>query len=312
MRILVTGAQGFVGGYLLTHLRERGDEVTPTCEPGSLAPGYLPVEIRDVEQVEQVVADAKPDAIIHLAAIAFVPEAEHDFTRALDINVGGVHNLCRAISRTGNAARLVFASSPEVYGKVPESQMPLSEDQSHNPANNYGLTKSFAESVIRRWRAEGVPATIIRPFNHIGPRQNDRFVTSSFARQLAQIKLGLVPATLKVGNLDAKRDFTDVRDIVQGYRLAAEKGGDVFQLCSGKPLSVQSVLDRLIQIAGVQVVIERDPERMRTSEIPLLFGSNQLAADRLGWIPTISLDQTLQELFDYWLSVESAHASPSS
>ncbi len=292
-----------MGRHLLEHLAEQGDEVLATSR--TAVEGFKELNVVDKDAVREVVSEFRPEAIIHLAAISFVPQAEEDFDQALAVNVAGTDHVCRAVSEVGLKCRVVLASSSEVYGRVGEGQMPIQEEQPLCPITNYGLTKSFSEQVVRRWRGEGVEGTIMRPFNHIGPGQSDRFVASSFARQLAKIALGKEPAVLKVGNLAAKRDFTDVRDIVRGYRLAAEKGGDVYQLCSVKAIAIQELLDTLICVSGVAVDIQQEAGRTRSVEISVNYGSNDRAHQDLGWQPEIDLERTLGDVYEDWHRQES-------
>lgn len=300
MRVLVTGAGGFVGKHLCEALVANGDEPIATERH---AGGALQMDVTQPEEVRKVLLQEKPDAIVHLAAIAFVPQAESDFGSTLNLNVGATDNLCRIIAENLPGCKFVFASSPEVYGKVISTE-PISENQPVAPANNYGISKAAAELVVQRWMGQGVATTVIRPFNHIGPRQEDRYVTSSFARQLALIKLGKMEPTMRVGNLEAERDFTDVRDIVKGYLRACHAGTGIYQLCSGVGTSVQAVLDSLIEISGMEVRVEQDPDRMRKADIPRFVGNPAKANKELGWKQEIGLNQTLKNLFDYWVSVE--------
>lgn len=283
----------------MAELRAHGDEPIATGEQLQGPEGYIRLDIADPEQVRKTLVEVRPDAVLHLAAISFVPDAERDFARAMRVNVAGTDSLCRTLIEERIDAKFLFVSSPEVYGIAPSEAMPLTENQPHRPANNYGLTKSFAEAVVERWTRRGLRSVILRPFNHIGPGQDERFAASSFAKQLAEAS-PRGKATLKVGNLEAKRDFTDVRDIVRGYRLALRAGEGVYQLCSGSSVSLRDLLDRLIAISGVEAELQPDPERMRPSDVPEHYGSNARALHELGWSPQVSLDQTLRELYNWW------------
>lgn len=306
MRALVTGACGFVGGYLTDHLLSCGDEVFGTVlreDPRFKFPSKY-VDIQDMEAVHAVITSFRPEVVYHLAGMAFVPEAENNFDIAVRINVLGTHNVYQACHLVGGI-KVVFISSAEIYGRVSEEDLPITEKHKINPANNYSLSKAMAELSAERYSQFGrVQSVIIRPFNHLGAGQNDRFVAASFARQLARIANKKQPPVIAVGNLEAKRDFSDVRDIVKGYRLAAEKGKGFYNLGSGKSVSVQQVLDTLITISGCNVTIAQDATRMRPSEVKEVYGSIEKAGKELGWKPTYNLEDTLRSVYDYWFQLE--------
>ncbi len=311
MRALVTGACGFVGGYLCRHLLECGDGVLGTIIPSSALPAGFPtrtfsfetveLDIGDVEACAKVIGHYKPDVIFHLAGLAFVPECEADFGRTLLINVAGTDNIFRVASMLEGRPVVVLISSAEVYGKILPSELPVREDSELRPLSNYSLSKQMAEMVALRYEKGGrVRTVIMRPFNHIGPGQNHRFVSSSFALQLAKIEKKLTPPLLTVGNLDVLRDFSDVRDIVRAYRLGALKGSGTYNLGSGCCHSVQELLDSLIYISGLEVSIHKDPKLMRPSDNPKVYGSIDKASRELGWQPEIPFNQTLKDIYEYW------------
>ena len=302
MRSLVIGAGGFVGGYLVGHLREKGDDVIattiasmPVRSPGEI----LTLDITDAVSVSEVIQKVKPDVVYHLAGIAFVPEAENNFERTLSVNVAGTANVAR-YCHLNSSASLLFISSAEVYGQVKSGELPVTEENALRPANNYSLSKRMAELVVERYGRQGLKHSIARPFNHIGPGQDPRFVASNFALQLARVARGLTPPVLEVGNLEARRDFSDVRDIVRAYRLIATGHAGIFNLGSGRSYSIQELLDTLIEIAGCAVEIRQDPNRMRGPEVPELFGSISRAEQVCGWKPEIHLRRSLEDTFRYW------------
>lgn len=304
MRALVTGACGFVGGHLLRHLLDSGDEAFGTYLLGEFTRidgvTYLPLDITSLEGCKAVIDQVKPDIVYHLAGLAFVPDADKDFVKTLAINVGGVHNIVKALGDLKHDSRFLLISSAEVYGLVPSSEMPIGEEHAICPANSYSLSKVFAEMVLSGANKRVTPV-IVRPFNHIGPGQDPRFMASSFARQLAEIAKGRSAPIIRVGNLDAQRDFTDVRDVVRAYRSCALKGEGIYNVGSGKPTKVADILSKLIEASGQIVTVEVDPERFRPLERPVVYGDSEKIFRSLGWKPLIDLKTTLSDVYQYWL-----------
>jgi GDP-4-dehydro-6-deoxy-D-mannose reductase len=318
MRALVTGARGFVGKFLIAHLLECGDQVlatdlssakwienNPAFGKGTFDHENLQHQSLDVsiaEDCQIIINKFKPDVIYHLAGISFVPQAEDNFNNALLVNVGAVNNIIRTCHLLENKARVIFISSAEVYGRMALQYLPLKEETPLLPANNYSLSKAMAELVAARYAQFGhVIPVVMRPFNHVGPGQDPRFVVASFASQLAAIANGKQKPLISVGNLEACRDFSDVRDIVRAYRMAGIKGSGVYNLCSGVARSIQSILDDLIRISGLKVEIQKDQERMRAAEVPQIYGSYAKAQLELNWRPEISFEQTLVDTYQYFL-----------
>jgi GDP-4-dehydro-6-deoxy-D-mannose reductase len=298
VRTLVTGATGFVGRHLVSHLVESGDEVIAgylgtkpvhaTCE-------HVRLDVENAQAVSEALRVFRPDVVFHLAGMAFVPDAEANFERALLVNVNGTANVCRSAHLLGAGVTVLVVSSAEVYGKIQPTDLPLTEESAVQPATNYGLSKRMAELIVERYGRLGqIKAIVARPFNHIGAGQDPRFVVSNFAQQLQILKTLPAPRILEVGNLDSKRDFSDVRDIVRGYRLAAMKGSGTYNLGSGTSISIRKMVERMIELSGVEVEIRIDPSRQRASEVPEVFGSLRRAERDLGWRPQISLDDTLR------------------
>jgi GDP-4-dehydro-6-deoxy-D-mannose reductase len=305
VRALVTGACGFAGSYLLRHLMAAGDEVLGTVVPSALGRQFsfpvAPLDVTDPVAVAETIADFKPDTIFHLAGMAFVPEAEENFAGALAVNVGSVNNVFRGCHLLGSAATILIVSSADMYGRIRAEDLPLTEETPLRPVNNYGLSKAMAELIPQRYTQFGqIKAVVARPFNHIGPGQNERFVASSFARQLALIAAGKAAPVLRVGELGSRRDFSDVRDVVAGYRLAAARGQGVYTFCSGQAVSIRTLLDTLIEIAGIRVTVEIDRARLRHVDIPEIYGSYAKAERDLGWRPSYSLEQTLKDIYTAW------------
>ena len=305
MRALVTGAGGFVGKYLIDHLLANGDQVFGTTLFPATQELPISLEVCDVSNAEacrKLLVEQRPDVIYHLAGISFVPEAEDDFTKALVANVVGTSNIFRTAHLLDLKCKIICISSAEVYGKISAQDLPIKESTTLSPANNYSLSKAMAEMVAKRYGKLGrLSYVVMRPFNHIGPGQDSRFVASSFAQQLALITKKKIPAVISVGNLTAKRDFSDVKDIVRAYRLAATRGEGVYNLASGRAISIRSLLDMLIEISGQQVEIREDPGRLRAAEVPEIYGSYAKAKEELGWEPQIELRTTLESIYQDWL-----------
>ncbi len=294
----MTGGSGFVGRYLVEALRARGDEVVSASRHGDDSA----LELSDAENVRRIVETASPDVVFHLAGQAFLPEAYRAPLETLDVNVMGTARLLDALrsagARGGRSPRFVFASSAHVYGVAQGA--PLRELLPTRPVDPYGASKAAAESVVFGFaRGYGIDAVVYRGFNQIGPRQDERFAVPSFAHQLARIAEGGERVML-VGNLEARRDFLDVRDAVQAVILLAERGesGEVYNVCSGDAVTIGEVLRRLISIAGVPVEVREDPQRMRPSDNPFVVGDPTKLRERTGWRPAYSLDATLRDIYD--------------
>jgi GDP-4-dehydro-6-deoxy-D-mannose reductase len=301
MRALVTGASGFVGQHLVERLTADRYETIGTAGPHDADSG-LPMDLSDIDTLRAVLDIAQPDVVFHLAAQAFVPRAIEAPRETYETNVTGTANVLQALREykdRGHSVRLLFVSSAEVYGAQPQSAMPLTETCAPNPANPYAASKAAGEAlVLGEARSFGIDALITRAFNHIGPGQNERFAVPSFATQLAAIAAGSEPVLL-VGNLDAKRDFLDVRDVVAAYVALAQRGesGEVYNVCSGTAASMREILAELIRIAHVPVEVREDPSRMRPADVPLLYGDNAKLRAHTGWAPQIPLRRTLQDVF---------------
>lgn len=302
MRALVTGATGFVGRYLTAHLSEGGDQVFEAGGPHDDRGLY--VDLLDLDTLHAAFDLSQPDVVYHLAAQAFVPRSLEAPLETYETNVIGTANLLAALrawrDRSKRDVRLIFVSSAEVYGAQPSEAMPLVESCAPNPSNPYAASKAAAEAIVLgEVRSFGVDAVITRAFNHIGPGQDQRFMVPSFAAQLAAIAGGSEPV-LYVGNLQARRDFLDVRDVVSAYAALAQHGksAEIYNVCSGSAIAVRDILGELIRIAHVPVEVREDPARMRPADVPILYGSNEKLRAATGWSPRIPLRKTLQDVYD--------------
>ena len=302
--ILVTGAAGFAGSHLVDLLAGDGADIIAWHRPGGTAPRAVPatkweaVDLLDREAVRAAIARTRPSLVYHCAGAAHVGRSWDRTESTLAVNVLCTHHLLDALESEDIGARVMVPSSALVYATSNEA---LGEDHPLVPSSPYGLSKLAQELLATRTRGR-VLVTIARPFNHIGPRQDPLFAASGFARQIADIEHGRWEAEISVGNLDAQRDLTDVRDTVRAYRLILDHGrpGRPYNVCSGRPTTIRHLLDLLLARARVPIAMKVDQDRYRPNDLPLLLGDPARLRDELGWTPTIPLDRTLDDLLEYW------------
>ena len=297
-RLLVTGAHGFVGSTLW-----RMAEAEPDRVHWELIAAPSTFEIRDVAQTRELIAATAPDAVLHLAAISNVPESLRDPRATLEVNLLGTLNLLQALKLHRFGGPMVYVGSADVYGAVPPSELPIDEQRRPAPRNPYGVSKLAAEALCyERSVTEGIDIRLARPFNHIGPGQSEAFAIASFARQIAEIKERRREPVVDVGDIDVTRDFTDVRDVIRAYLLLLEEGlsGEIYNVCSGTERSVRSLIERLGELAGVELRIRQDPARVRPGEQRRVRGSPEKIRRATGWTATVPLDQTLSAMLDHW------------
>lgn len=310
--ILVTGIEGFVGRWLLEHLRANIPAARIVGTTRSHAPAkregveIVSLDVVNREQVRTTIRSLRPTGLIHLAAIASVPFAGRNVQLTWDVNVGGTVNLAEAVLEEAPACRIVFVGTSEAYGHTfsARSGAPLDEDAPLDPANMYAASKAAADLLIGEMARGGLDAVRMRPFNHTGPGQTETYAIPAFAAQIARIEAGLQPSILSAGNLDARRDFLDVRDVVDGYlrALVAQdlRQPAIFNLSSGRPRRVGDVLDALLAQALVPIQVEQNFGKTRPSEMPIAAGSAARALSMLGWQPRIPFEQTLADVLKYW------------
>lgn len=302
MRVLVTGASGFVGRHLVAALRRENADVV-ACGGPHEGGEYFPLDLGDAESLRAAVRAARPGIVFHLAAQSYVPAALESPPVTYDVNIMGTARLARALREFGGdtAPRLIFASSAEVYGPREAHEYPLSEALERRPVNPYGASKAAAEIVLlAEAHSFGSDVVIARGFNQIGPAQSERFVVASFAAQLARIAGGAEPQ-MYVGNLGAARDCLDVRDAVEAYLSLARRGegAQTYNVCSGRAVTIRDVLRELITIARVAVEVREDPARLRPGEAPLSVGSPAKIRAATGWQAHIPLRRSLEEIYEY-------------
>lgn len=302
MRALVTGASGFVGRYLVDALQRAGSE-TLACGGPHDAGKLLPLDLNDPAAIRAALDLARPDVVFHLAAQTFVPESFSSPAATYETNAVGTARLTQAVRDYAAAGatmpRILFTSSAEVYGMRDPADFPLRETLAPHPATPYAASKAAAEAILAaEARAFGMDVVVARAFNHIGPGQSERFVVPSLAAQLAAIAAGGAPQ-LQVGNLNAARDFLDVRDVVAAYLALARDGapGETYNVCRGTPVKVRDVLRDLIFISGVAVEVREDPQRFRPLDVPVFFGSAEKLRARCGWVPAIPLERSLRDVY---------------
>lgn len=313
MRILITGITGFAGSHLAElALEQDGVEVYGTRRWRSRTENIDHLgdrihlhecDLRDAASVLELVDEVRPERIFHLAAQSYVPTSWHAPAESFTTNVVGQINLFEALRRTGCEARVQLACSSEEYGLVHRDETPITEDNPLRPLSPYAVSKVSQDLLGYQYhRSYGMHVIRTRGFNHTGPRRGEVFVVSNFAKQIALIEAGKRPPVLRVGNLDAERDFTDVRDVVRAYWLALEhcEPGEVYNIASGTAWRIRDVLDLLLEQSESDIAVETDPARLRPSDVELLLGDASRFRDATGWQPEIPFEQTARETLDYW------------
>lgn len=307
MKVLVTGSTGFVGGHLVAHLEASGDDVTGTDMV------HDGIDICDPHAITELVRRVRPEAIYHLAGWADVGGSWSAPTQAFRANAEGTLNVLTAAAEVG-VDRVLAVSSADVYGKVTEAELPLTEDTPLRPVSPYAASKVAADYLaLQAWLGRDLPVLRVRAFNHLGPGQTDKFVASALASRIARAELE-GGDTITVGNLSARRDFTDVRDVARAYRLLVERGepGEVYNVCSGTDVSVQDLAEELRGMARRPITFETDPDLLRPVDVPVLRGDHARLTAATGWQPEIPLSRTLSDLLDDWRARIAIAASSSS
>lgn len=309
---LITGIAGFAGSWLAEELLREGYRVFGTLAPGESTDNIKKIktdlsltrlDILKTPACRKLVVSVKPDYLFHLAAIASVGKSFELEQTTFRVNFDGTQNMLDAARQHTGLKKFLFVGSADAYGIFQPPNRTLTENQSFNPISPYGIAKAAAEYAARYYcRSHHLPVVVARAFNHSGPRQTANFVIPSFARQIAEIEARSQKPTLMVGDLSAKRDFSDVRDIVRGYRLLAEKGkpGEVYQLCSGKAVAINDILRILLSLSHADIEVRIDKNRLRKADISILRGSHAKATRAVNFTSKIPLRKTLQDTLEYW------------
>jgi GDP-4-dehydro-6-deoxy-D-mannose reductase len=310
LRALITGVAGFVGGHLAeTVLAEPEWEVWGSViaetDQAQVVPGVhtLTTDLREPEQARVLVETARPDVVFHLAAQAYVPQSWADPWDTYHTNIRSQLNLLDAIGRLELRPRVLVVSSNEVYGSARTEDLPLSENAPLRPNSPYSVSKLAQDFMGLQYSLDRkLPIIRVRPFNHIGPRQNERFVAPSFAKQIVEIERGRREPVLRLGNMVAQRDFTDVRDMTRAYLLAIERGepGEVYNIGSGRARSVREMLDIMLAHSPLKIAEEIDPAKFRPSDTPISYADPSKFKRQTGWEPQISFEQTCVDILNDW------------
>lgn len=316
MRVLLTGIDGFVGSHAADLLVAAGVEVHGTVLHFDALRNIAHLrqsltlhqaDISDAGKISALVRSLRPDRILHIAGQAFVPRSLQSPLETFHTNLLGGLNILEAsrqlLSESGKSPAVLIVSSGEVYGRVEPRRLPMTEEFPLMPKTPYAASKAGLDMIAQQYaECFGVHVLIVRPFNHAGPRQSPSFVVSDFAKQFAEIASGKREPVLHVGDIAAKRDFTDVRDVVRAYWALFEKRTDdfIFNVCSGRSMEIREILLGLEEISGLRVEITQDPERLRSYDVTVVAASNERLRKATGWLPQIPLHQTLRDVYTYW------------
>lgn len=297
-KLLLTGGRGFVGRTIREILMVDSQRYAL-----QVVGQHQEIHLSDCAGLKEVISQSQPDFVIHLAAQSFVPESFKNPRETIESNFYGTLNLLEALKMCSFRGRLLYVSSADVYGVVSPETLPITENYLPRPLNPYAVSKVAAEALCYQWsQTEEFEIVIVRPFNHIGPGQNECFVISDFAKQIVEIKLGKRKSALNVGDIDVTRDFTDVRDVVRAYFMLLEHGtnGEFYNLCSGREQSISDLLNKLLTIFRIKADVIQNSERLRHVDQKRAFGTYKKLYECTGWKPEITIEQSLTDILVNW------------
>ena len=307
VKSLIIGGAGFVGGHLMDRLLSDGNEVAATKLENEKIDRHgvktINMQLLDADSVKRAINEELPDRIYHLAAVSSVALSWKQPHLTVDVNIKGAINLLEAVRASGKSIRVLMIGSGEEYGAVKPQELPVNEECSLHPGNMYAVTKICQNMISSLYaKAYGMDVMMVRAFNHCGPGQAPMFVVSDFAKQIAEAEAGKREKVLYVGNLSAKRDFTDVRDVVRAYSLLMEKGGrgETYNVGSGRAVAIDELLKKLISNAKCSIEVKTDEKRFRPVDVPVIEADITKLKDATGWQPEIPIDKTLADTLEYW------------
>lgn len=305
MRALITGVNGFVGHYLSRYLLEKGYEVYGTVIEDDIKMDnikILKMNLLNKQEVNETIEKINPEQIYHLAGQSAVGLSWNNPTLTMSVNINGTINLLDAVRSNNLNTKILIIGSSDEYGIIKPEECPINEEHKLNPNSPYAISKMAQEEISKLYiKSYQMKIIMVRAFNHIGPMQSKNFVVSDFASRIAEIEKGADPI-IRVGNLEAYRDFTDVRDIVSGYELLMNNGkvGEIYNIGSGKPYKIQQILDVLLSLSKKDIKVELDKNKLRPSDVPIIQCDNSKIKSHINWSPKYNLRDTLKDTLDYW------------
>lgn len=305
MRALITGVNGFVGHYLSQYLLEKGYEIYGTVIEDKIKIDdvkILKMNLLNKKEVNETIKNINPEQIYHLAGQSAVGLSWDNPTLTMDVNINGTINLLDAVRNNNINTKILIIGSSDEYGIIKPEECPINEQHKLNPNSPYAISKMAQEEISKLYiKSYKMNIIMVRAFNHIGPMQSKNFVVSDFASRIAEIEKG-AEAIIRVGNLEAYRDFTDVRDIVKGYKLLMDDGkiGEIYNIGSGKPYKIQQILDILLSLSTINIKVKIDENRLRPSDVPIIQCDNSKIKSHTNWLIEYDIKDTLKDTLDYW------------
>lgn len=308
MKALITGVNGFVGNYLSKYLIDKGYSVYGTVIEDDITMDNVNIKkmnLLNKDEVSETIKSINPDCIFHLAGQSAVGLSWNEPTLTMNVNINGTINLLDAVRENNINTKVLIIGSSDQYGVIKPEDCPISEEKQLNPTSPYAISKMAQEQIAKLYvNSYKMKLIMVRAFNHIGPMQSKNFVVSDFASKIAEIEKGAEPI-IRVGNLEAYRDFTDVRDIVHGYVMLMENGeiGQVYNIGSGNAYKINDILDILLSLSNTKIKVEIDPERLRPSDVPIIQCDNSKIKSHVNWETKYNIKNTLKDTLDYWRKI---------